>query len=639
MGKFTTAYKEELRMPAQRWLIITLLVTLSTIFLEALLVLLFPDFFDELFIFMFILLAGVVCALMVFYPVFLWEQRGSDIDREMHLFITRMGVLAASESARKEMFDIITRMREYRSLAVEINKIFIMVDKWNVSLERACRFVAQTTPSDMLADFLNRLAHGVEGGEPAEAFFQTEQVVVMNQYALKYQGSMTQIEWMKEIFVSLVVSVLFIIVFATLAPFLSRGEDPNFWLGASVGTFLVVELAFLAMLGVVVPGENIWHNMAIQTPTRRMIRRSLYASFFLSMAYAACALLIPWDGPSDLTLFIGCLVSIVLPFLSLAFYPREQWNASIYEGIIMVAIFVTVFFMAIQTLTTMEITAQNSDPPLPYDFMNGRVYFPLAMAYILTPWIILGHYVNREEDKIKRRDDNFAAFLRSLGAAVAATSKDITVPLGKLRRHDFGPLTKNVDDLYKRLALRIDRPKAWEYFSAETLSELISKFTEMYVEGIKAGGSPKKVSSIISENFLRIVGLRRMKYDSASTLTGILYGLAFAISFVLYMTLMILENFDRLAQNVAISLRETGGTVAPMNNIMILNAGAFNFDLLGGAMLFMVLVHAAVSAVTTRMISGGHKGGAAWHFVLLTWTSVAIAVVTMSAAWYLLPAP
>jgi len=639
LGKFTTAYKEELRMPAKRWFTITLLVTLSTIFLECLLVLLFPDFLDLLFIAMFILLSAVVCLLMVFYPLFLWEQRGSEIDREMHLFITRMGVLAASESARKEMFDIITRMREYRSLAVEINKIFIMVDKWNVSLERACRFVAQTTPSDLLADFLNRLAHAVEGGEPAEVFFQTEQVVVMNEYALKYQGSMTQIEWMKEIFVSLVVSVLFIIVFSTLAPFLSRGEDPNFWLGASVGTFLVVELAFLAMLGVVVPGENIWHNMAIQTPTRQMIGRGLYAAIFLSMAYAAIAFLLPWDDLSDWVVLLGCGVSISLLFLSLVFYPQPK-NASLFEGIIIAAIFVVIFYTALWALTRMEFDALNHKPfPLPYDFMNGRVYFPLAMAYILTPWVILGHYVNKEEDKIKRRDDNFAAFLRSLGAAVAATSKDITVPLGKLRRHDFGPLTKNVDDLYKRLALRIDRPKAWEYFSAETLSELISKFTEMYVEGIKAGGSPKKVSSIISENFLKIVGLRRMKYDSASTLTGILYGLAFAISFVLYMTLMILENFDRLAQNVAISLRETGGTVAPINNIMILNAGAFNFDLLGGAMLFMVLVHALVSAVTTRMISGGHRGGAAWHFVLLTWTSVAIAVATMSAAWYLLPAP
>jgi len=639
LSKFTTAYKEELRMPAQRWLLITFLVTVSTICVEAALVLAFPRLFDTPFLtYPFLALAAVVGSLMLFYPLFLWEQRGSDIDREMHLFITRMGVLAASESSRKEMFDIISRMREYRSLAVEINKIFIMVDKWNVSLERACRFVAQTTPSDLLADFLNRLAHAVEGGEPAEVFFQTEQVVVMNQYSLKYHGSMTRVEWMKEIFVSLVVAVLFIIVFATLAPFLAKGEDPNVWLGASIGVFLVVEIIFLALLAMTVPGESIWHNMAISTPSRQMIQRGVVASSILSLAYAAIALLIPWDDPSGLVLLTGALASIALLVVTLFIYPR--WNLSVIEGVIMAAILVTIFFAALQTLTTMEYDALHHKPfPLAYDFMNGRVYVPLALAYVMTPWIVLGHYVNKEEEKIKRRDDNFAAFLRSLGAAVAATSKDITIPLGKLRRHDFGPLTKNVDDLYKRLALRIDRPKAWEYFSAETLSELISKFTEMYVEGIKAGGSPKKVSAIISDNFLKIVGLRKMKYDSASTLTGILYGLAFAISFVLYLTLQILENFDKLATNLNISLQETGGSLVPVNNLMILNSGVFNFDLLAGAMLFMVLVHSLVSAITTRIISGGHKGGAAWHFVLLTWTAVAIAVVTMSSSWYLLPAP
>jgi flagellar protein FlaJ len=466
-------------------------------------------------------------------------------------------------------------------------------------------------------------------------FFQTEQAVVMNQYTLSYHGAMTRVEWMKEIFVSLVVAVLFIIVFATLAPFISKGEDPNIWLGASIGVFLVVEIMFLALLGMIVPGESIWHNMAIPTPSRKTISKSFQASVFLSAAFACFALLIPPDNPPTSVLLGFWALSIVALVVSMLWYPR--WNMSVIEGVVLASIFVTIFFVALQSLVTMESDARANH--LAYDFMSARVFWPLAIAYILTPWIVLGHYVNKEEDKIKRRDDNFAAFLRSLGAAVAATSKDITVPLGKLRRHDFGPLTRNVDDLYKRLALRIDRPRAWEYFSAETLSELISKFTEMYVEGIKAGGSPKKVSALISDNFLKIVGLRKMKYDSASTLTGILYGLAFAISFVLYLTFMILENFDKMAQNLNLSLKETGGTTIPVSDLMILNSGVFNFDILAWAMLFMVLIHALVSAVTTRIISGGHKGGVAWHFVLLTWTAVAIAVVTMSSAWYLLPAP
>ncbi|NIP34118.1 MAG: type II secretion protein F, partial [Thermoplasmata archaeon] len=53
----------------------------------------------------------------------------------------------------------------------------------------------------------------------------------------------------------------------------------------------------------------------------------------------------------------------------------------------------------------------------------------------------------------------------------------------KLSYHDFGPLTDDIQSLYKRVAMRIDRQRAWQLFGAETNSELISKFSEMFSEG------------------------------------------------------------------------------------------------------------------------------------------------------------
>ncbi|MEM2869404.1 MAG: type II secretion system F family protein [Thermoplasmata archaeon] len=617
MGKLETAYKEELRIPARTWFAYTFILTLVAILFEAAAVLAFPSFFESpLILVPFLSLAVLVFAVMFFYPLMRWERRGSEIDRDMHLFITRLGVLAASESARKEMFDILSKMREYRSLAVEINKIYVMVDKWNVSLERACRFVAQTTPSDLLADFLNRLAHAVEGGEPAEQFFQTEQTVVMNAYALKYQGAMTIVEWMKEIFVSIVVATLFVLVFATLAPFLIPGEDPNLWLAGAIAVFLVVEVIFLLILSVVVPGENIWHNMPIVTPVHVMIRKSLYASFFLSIGFTIIVLLIPPSKPSGLLLFVSCITCLVMLTVSDFAYPER--HIVIVEGLGIAATLAIVFFVIVA--------------------LTGTVYIPLAIAFILSPWVVPGHYVNMEEEKIKRRDENFAAFLRSLGAAVAATSKDITVPLSRLRRHDFGPLTKNVDDLYKRLSLRILRHKAWEYYSAETLSELISKFTEMYIEGVRQGGNPKKVSQLISDNFLKIVGLRKMRYVSASTLTGLLYGLSAVISMVLYLTLVILRNFDELAVGITETLSR-GGTMGGLDvrSLMILNAGVFNFDALSLIAILFVTAHASVSAVMTRIISGGHRAGALWHLVFIVWLAAVVGVAVIESARFLLP--
>jgi flagellar protein FlaJ len=516
------------------------------------------------------------------------------------------------------MFDILSKMREYRSLAVEINKIFILVDKWNVSLERACRFTAQATPSEIMGDFLNRLAHAVEGGEPAELFFQTEQVVVMNAYAVNYQAAMTSVEWWKEAFVSVVVAVLFILVVAAIAPFIVPGEDPNVWLAYGVAAFLVVEVLFLLVLQMIVPGEDIWHNMAIRTKVHVMIRRGLWASFFLSAAYVMIVALVPPEGPSNVLLMVTWAMSIILLVVSLLGYP--QWEPAVLEGIIAAGVLVSIFF-----LTTL---------------VTGKLFAPLAMAFIFTPWVVPGRFINSEEDKIKRRDENFGAFLRSLGAAVAATSKDITVPLSKLRKHDFGPLSKNIDDLYKRLSLRILRPQAWEYYSAESLSELISKFTEMYVEGIKAGGSPKKVSQIISDNFLKIVGLRKLKYASSDTLTLMLYGLGMALSFILYFTLVAMTNFSNMGANLQQTLQgagEGGVTISHSIGFLSINLGNFDFTLFGALILFMLATHSFMSAVMTRVISGGHRAGAMWHFVLILWSASVAGVLVLQSAKLLFP--
>jgi flagellar protein FlaJ len=529
-----------------------------------------------------------------------------------------MGVLSASESARKEMFDILSKMREYRSLAIEINKIFILVDKWNVSLERACRFVAQTTPSEILADFLYRLAHAVEGGEPAESFFQTEQVVVMNAYTIRYQSALNSVEWWKEAFVSVIVAVLFILVVAAIAPFLIPGEDPNVWLTYAVAIFLVVEVLFLMVLQAIVPGENIWHNMALRTKTHVTISRSLYASFFISVAFVMIVAIIPPDRPSNILLMAAWAMSVVLMVVSTLLYPKLE--PSIVEGLVVAGALVSLFFLA--------------------TMLSARLYLPLAIAFVFTPWLVPGRYINVEEDRIKRRDDNYAAFLRSLGAAVAATSKDITVPLGKLRRHDFGPLSRNIDDLYKRLSLRILRPQAWEYYSAESLSELISKFTEMYVEGVKAGGSPKKVSQIISENFLKIVGLRKLKYASSDTLVLMLYGLGMAVSFVLYFTLVAMVNFNHLGINLQRELAsagEGGATISQSVGFLTINLSNFSFTLFGGLVLLMLAAHSLLSSVMTRIISGGHRAGALWHFVLIFWSAAIVGVLVLQMATVLFP--
>jgi len=76
--------------------------------------------------------------------------------------------------------------------------------------------------------------------------------------------------------------------------------------------------------------------------------------------------------------------------------------------------------------------------------------------------------------------------------------------LRQLIYHDFGPLTQNVRELYKRLNTRINKIRAWEYFAAGTGSNLIERFGTIFAEGTHLGGKPEVIGEIIGDNVMEI---------------------------------------------------------------------------------------------------------------------------------------
>jgi flagellar protein FlaJ len=248
---------------------------------------------------------------------------------------------------------------------------------------------------------------------------------------------------------------------------------------------------------------------------------------------------------------------------------------------------------------------------------------------MLTPLLIPGYYILIEETLVKKRDEYYAAFIRSLGGSAETRSIASTAALDKLRAHDFGPLTRNINDLYKRLMMRIDSIDSWRYFGAETGSELISKFSNMYVEGSMAGGRPKDASDIISDNFIRMVALRKKRYQSASSITGLLYGVAIAVAFPLYICIYVVDKVNSMI--LTIEMPEGYRAVA------ILQSVAFDIDLLNMVVLVVILIHALISALIIRVIGGGHKVGALVHFVGIFWVATIVSIIVELLMRVLLP--
>ena len=111
----------------------------------------------------------------IVFPILDVQRSATLIEKEMHMFITRMGILSLGEVGAQSIFDILKQMRDYGELATEVQRIETLVDKWHTSLPEASRIVAQQSPSPLWADFLDRMAFSIEAGQPIDEFMRSEQ--------------------------------------------------------------------------------------------------------------------------------------------------------------------------------------------------------------------------------------------------------------------------------------------------------------------------------------------------------------------------------------------------------------------------------------------------------------------------------
>lgn len=511
---------------------------------------------------LFALLEIVIISAFILLPLINRQNRRRNIEQEMHLFITRVGVLSTSDISRKGIFNIAQEMKEYGELAIEINKIFVLLDTWGLSIGDACRRVAKSTPSVMFGDFLERLAYAVESGEEPKDFFAAEQEIILEQYKILYAQAADSIAMAGEIFIAISMVMTFLILIVALIPFI-LGVNTNTWFYLSALLFIAVECLMLYVFVAYVPRERVWQETDIKTKISRNL------NYYFIASVGACFLL----------------------------------------GII-------VFVFGDQTNILKPYDA--------HDLFHHRS-FPISMAITLTPLIVSGYYTRKKEQEIIRTDNNFAAFIRSLGSTSETSSIAPVQALKRLKWHDFGPLTRHIEALYDRVNLRIDPVRSWKYFGAETGSDLITKFSGMFVRGLEAGGKPGKAAQIISFNFTKLIGLRKKRYSIAASLSGLFIGIAIVISLVMFMAGGLVEILRDL-------ITESGADKSYID-VQILQVSDYNVTLFVNLMFVLIIIHAAITALIHIIVAAGHKYGAFFNFVIMVWIG---AIMSELAPWVII---
>jgi len=500
------------------------------------------------------LFGALVLGAAVLYPRLRIEQVRTGLERQLHLFITHMTVLSTTNIDRIEVFRTLAREEEYDELAVEVNRVAQLVDTWNQSLDEACQRRAREVPSKPLGDFLDRLAYSLNAGQDIGDFLLGEQSAMIRKYVTVYESVLGNLEVMKDLYVSMILSMTFGIVNAIVLPILT-GTDATVTISAVIVLFVFVQLGFFYVIRTMAPYDPLWYQQEeYRTKADRQIDMTLYGAFVVSM------------------LLIGLIAGGWLGWFGLGFGQ---------------------FIL---------------DVPI-----------PILLAAPLTPLAVPGLVARRHENRIKERDEEYPGFIRALGASETAKQSTTTEVLQTLREKDFGILTTDIERLYTRLRMRIEPERAWFYFTAESSSFLIQKFSEMYLMGRQMGGEPKQLGELISRNMSQVNQLRRQRKQATVTLIGVLYGITASASFAFFIGLGVVEVLAKLSTQMNVGQLDFG---------TFIYASAYNIPLIEYLLTLIILFNALLSSLMIRQVDGGHNVNAYLHFVLLTWIGCVLAVAT-----------
>ena len=505
-----------------------------------------------------ILFPIITLAAVLLYPLSNTSKLATEIEQDMHMFITRMGILSLGEQAERGMFDILKDMKDYGALANEVQAIETLVTKWHTNLPEAARIVGRQSPSPIWSDFLDRMSFSVEVGQPIGEFMRSESETFESQYQTLYDARLEQLDTLRETFVSL----------------------------TTTGMLLLVVSGLHLVLFQVGDGTN--DLIAIIIRSRYVIGASALFAFLQFGAWFLFTLVIP-DEP---------------------LFARHSFNTK-HKINLRRAWIVATFLVTFESLGFLYVLVTSDFGSLL--LTNWKYYGLFMIALTMTPFLLPSILVSREEVKVRRRDEAFPEFIRAFGGTAQARSAEPSAMIKALSSIDFGALSSSIDQLEKRLAMRIDSDYSWDWFAADNNSMMVSRFTRVFLEGSQSSGEAGTVGDLVSQSTAGLLALRNRREISAGTMRGVSYGILIAMIIALNITIEIVAGLGEQIAEVAAGLLSSGASGAGAGDLAVglpvltdtagVEQNILVFNMTSSFLIIVVIV--VLGFITARIKGGG----------------------------------
>ena len=225
-------------------------------------------------------------AVMVFaYPYAQYGSRRRSINNHLHLFITYAGTLSTMRVSRNELFKKISQKKIFGDISKLFKKINYLAKSWNLGYAEACRVMVPNISSEIMADFIDRLAVIMDFGESLETFLYDEQKSVLDDYEVDYKKSFETIEMLQELFVAASVSFAFLLGIGLLAPLLLEIPLTTVLFYGLIG-LIVFDVGIGLAIYTFLPKDSLFHELDDKSREQKHLRNIFWGTFSLCVLIA-----------------------------------------------------------------------------------------------------------------------------------------------------------------------------------------------------------------------------------------------------------------------------------------------------------------------------------------------------------------
>ncbi len=220
----------------------------------------------------------------ILYPYITFKNKETEIDSNMHFFITHLRVLAISDLSLKDILNVLGGKKVYKSLGEEVKKVSILSTQWRYPMARTLHFIALRTPSKILKDFLDRFSQSLDSGVEHREFIETEQEAVMQDYKTMYETSNENIVILNEVYVSMLIAIIFIMSFGIVLPIIMGADSMTMYTYLSSFMLIVSEGLLLYLMKSIIPEDTIWHQSGEKSELQKKLTKLIINCILASIA-------------------------------------------------------------------------------------------------------------------------------------------------------------------------------------------------------------------------------------------------------------------------------------------------------------------------------------------------------------------